>query len=69
MKISCTNLMLKGSTLTEQAFFLKEAGFDAISVFEELCGWNDRKYGELQNLKQNTASWKDKLDSGSYFRV
>lgn len=55
MKISCTNLMLKEGTLTEQALFLKEAGFDAISVFEELCGWNDRKYGELQDLKQNTG--------------
>lgn len=52
MRLSCTNLMLEARSLTEQAFFLKEIGFDAISVFEEIDGWNDRKFGELQDLQK-----------------
>ena len=55
MRLSCTNLMLEVRSLTEQAFFLKEIGFDAISVFEEIDGWNDRKFGELQDLQKKTG--------------
>ncbi len=51
MKISCTNLMIPGKTLTEQAELLKKCGFDAISVFEDIDCWSPDKEAELFQLR------------------
>lgn len=43
MKISCTNTMVPGGTLTEKAQNLRRCGFDGISVFEEITDWTPKK--------------------------
>ena len=55
MKISCTNMMAEGKTLTEKALFLRKCGFDGISVFADIDFWDDKKEDELLNLEKNTG--------------
>ena len=55
MKISCTNTMVPGSTLTEQALLLKRCGFDGISVFLDIDDWNEPLRQEVLDLEKNTG--------------
>lgn len=55
MKISCTNTMVPGGTLTEKAQNLRRCGFDGISVFEEITDWTPRKEEELLTLEARTG--------------
>ena len=55
MKLSCTNLMVPGNTLTEKALLLKRCGFDGISVFADIDTWNEAKEIELLNLRESTG--------------
>lgn len=55
MKISCTNTMVPGGTLTEKAQNLRRCGFDGISVFEEITDWTPKKEEELLTLEARTG--------------
>jgi sugar phosphate isomerase/epimerase len=55
MKISCTDAMVPGNSLTEKAMNLKRWGFDAIAVFAEYASWNDQNLNELQSLYDRTG--------------
>lgn len=55
MKLSCTNTMVPGKTLTEKALLLKRCGFDAISVFLDIDTWNRETERELFALEGNTG--------------
>lgn len=55
MKISCTNTMVPGKTLTEKANRLYDCGFDGISIFEEIESWTEEKEEELLQLDKNTG--------------
>lgn len=55
MKISCTNTMVPGKTLTEKANRLYDCGYDGISVFEEIESWTAEKEDELLHLEENTG--------------
>ncbi len=55
MKISCTDAMVPGTTLTDKALNLKRWGFDAIAVFADYSGWNDSKLDELLALEDRTG--------------
>ena len=55
MKISCTDAMVPGISLTEKAINLKRWGFDAIAVFAEYTSWNEEKLDELSSLYDRTG--------------
>lgn len=55
MKISCTNTMIPGATLTEKASRLLDLGFDGISVFAEIESWTPEKEEELLHLTETTG--------------
>jgi sugar phosphate isomerase/epimerase len=55
MKISCTDAMVPGKTITEKAMNLKRWGFDAIAVFTEYADWDDSKLEELLGLEEKTG--------------
>lgn len=55
MKISCTNTLVPGLTLTQKAQNLKECGFDGISVFEDIAEWTSEKEEELLTLEARTG--------------
>lgn len=55
MKISCTNTIVPGKSLTEQAENLKKWGFDGIAVFIDYQSWNEQIYEEVVHLKEHTG--------------
>jgi len=55
MKISCTNTMVPGSTLTQKAEHLQDCGFAGISVFEDISSWAPEKEEELLTLEARTG--------------
>lgn len=55
MKISCTDVMVPGETLTEKAQNLKRWGFDGIAVFTEYSSWDESKLEELLSLQDRTG--------------
>lgn len=55
IKLACTNSMVPGNNLTEQAMNLKNWGYDGIAVFVEYSDWNEELHQELLNLEKNTG--------------
>jgi sugar phosphate isomerase/epimerase len=55
MKLSCTDAMVPGSSLTEKAENLKKWGYDGIAVFTDYQSWNDQKLQEVLHLEENTG--------------
>lgn len=55
MKISCTDAMVPGASLTEKANNLKRWGFDAIAVFAEYAAWNDAALNDLLTLEERSG--------------
>lgn len=55
MKLSCTADILPEGSLSQKAEFLREIGFDGISVFAKPDNWNDKKTRELLDLENNTG--------------
>jgi sugar phosphate isomerase/epimerase len=55
MKISCSDAMVPGISLTEKAINLKRWGFDAIAVFAEYASWNEEKLDEVLSLYDRTG--------------
>lgn len=55
MKISCANLMLPGSSLTEKAHLLRQWGFDGIALFMNYSEWNDELHEEVLSLEDKTG--------------
>lgn len=55
MKISCSNVMLPGTNLTEKALLLREWGYDAIALFINYSDWNDALYEEVMTLQERTG--------------
>lgn len=55
MRLSCTNNMVPGKTLTEKAKRLKDWGYEGIAVFVEYEKWNENQFEELVQLKEKTS--------------
>lgn len=55
IRISCTNAMVPGKSLTEQAQTLRRWGFDAIAVFADYATWTDEAEEELLSLEERTG--------------
>lgn len=55
MKISCTNTMVPGESLTEQAENLKKWGYDGIAVFIDYDQWNEQLHEEVLCLEERTG--------------
>jgi sugar phosphate isomerase/epimerase len=55
MKLSCTDAMVPGNSLTEKAANLCRWGYDAIAVFAEYVSWDDAKLQELLSLEGRTG--------------
>lgn len=55
MKVSCSNVMLPGTSLTEKALLLREWGFDGIALFMNYRDWNDALHQEVLSLKEKTG--------------
>lgn len=55
MKLSCTNTMVPGKTLTEQAENLKKWGYDGIAVFLDYQLWSEELHEEVLNLQDRTG--------------
>lgn len=55
MKLSCTNTMVPGNTLTEKAQKLYQWGYDGIAVFVEYEDWTEELHQEIRELKEHTG--------------
>lgn len=55
MKLSCSDGMVPGKTLTEKALNLKNWGYDAIAIFTEYQKWNSESLTELLSIKEKTG--------------
>jgi sugar phosphate isomerase/epimerase len=55
MRLSCTDAMIPGKTLTEKARHLKRWGYEGIAVFAEYASWNSTRLEELLSLEKNTG--------------
>lgn len=55
MKLSCTDAIVPGKSLTEKANNLSRWGYDAISVFAEYASWGAGKLEELVLLEARTG--------------
>lgn len=55
MKISCSNIMAPGKSLTEQAETIRDWGFDGIAVFMDAANWSDQTEAELFDLPTRTG--------------
>ncbi len=55
MKLSCTNGMVPGDTLTEKANNLRKWGYDGMGVFIDRALWNDDLHEELLGLEEKTG--------------
>lgn len=55
IKLSCSDVMVPGSSLTDKAEKLRQWGYDGIAVFTSYSEWNEEKLEELLHLKENTG--------------
>ena len=55
MKISCTDVMVPGDSLTDKAIKLNAWGFDGIGVFADYADWNEQKLDEVVQLFDRTG--------------
>jgi sugar phosphate isomerase/epimerase len=55
MKLSCTDAIVPGDTLTEKAASLRRWGYDGIAVFAEYSSWTDDRLEELLRLEGQTG--------------
>ncbi len=55
LKLSCTNTMVPGKSLTEQAENLKNWGYEGIAVFMEYRSCNKEKQEEILKLEERTG--------------
>lgn len=55
MKLSCTNNMVPGVSLTEQAEHLAKWGYEGIAVFVDYQQWNENLHKELLDLEKRTG--------------
>ncbi|GKS13212.1 hypothetical protein YDYSY3_42120 [Paenibacillus chitinolyticus] len=55
MKLACTNLMLPGNNLTEQANLLYKWGYDGIAIFVNYSEWNEELHAEILSLRERTG--------------
>jgi sugar phosphate isomerase/epimerase len=55
MKLSCTDVMVPGKSLTDKARNLKRWGYDGIAVFAEYVNWDNKQLEELLMLEKNTG--------------
>lgn len=55
MKISCSNVMLPGASLTEKAHLLRQWGYDGIALFINYNEWSDDLHQEVLTLKEKTG--------------
>ncbi|MGG3306685.1 sugar phosphate isomerase/epimerase family protein [Paenibacillus lautus] len=55
MKLACTNLMLPGNNLTEQANLLHKWGYDGIAIFVNYSEWNEELRAEILSLRERTG--------------
>ena len=55
MKLSCTDSVLPGKSLTEKGHYLKEVGFDGMAVFAEPSLWTDKLTREVLDMEKNTG--------------
>ncbi|MBL5825694.1 sugar phosphate isomerase/epimerase family protein [Serratia fonticola] len=55
MKISCSNVMLPGTSLTEKAQLLRQWGYDGIALFVSYKEWSDDLHEEILTLKEKTG--------------
>lgn len=54
MKLSCTNIMVPGNTVTEKAKRLWDWGYEGIAVFAEYEKWDEKQFEELAQLRDKT---------------
>lgn len=55
MKLSCTDAMVPGKTLTEKAQRLKRWGYDGIAVFMDYSTWSPALLEEIEALEERTG--------------
>jgi sugar phosphate isomerase/epimerase len=55
MKLSCTDAMVPGDTLTQKAELLKKWKYDGIAIFMSYDVWSQEKFEEVSHLKVNTG--------------
>lgn len=55
MKLSCTNAMVPGASLTDKAKNLYLWGYEGIAVFVEYSEWNEELHEEILTLKEKTG--------------
>lgn len=55
MKLSCTNYMVPGRTLTEQALKLRQWGYDGMGVFVDYTAWGPNLEKEILDMEKNTG--------------
>ncbi|MDR1132810.1 MAG: sugar phosphate isomerase/epimerase [Synergistaceae bacterium] len=55
MKLSCTDAMAPGDTLTQKAELLKKWNYDGIAVFMPYDAWSQEKFDEVSHLEINTG--------------
>lgn len=55
MKLSCTNTMVPGKSLTEKAENLKKWGYDGIAVFMDYELWNEQLHEEVLKIQERTG--------------
>jgi sugar phosphate isomerase/epimerase len=55
MKLSCSNLMVPGHSLTEKATLLKSWGYSGMAIFIDHHDWNDALHEEIIDLEHKTG--------------
>lgn len=55
IKLSCTDNMVPGKTLTEKAHKLRELGYDGMAIFCDYPDWKDELLEEMLQLKAKTG--------------
>ena len=55
MKLSCSSHVVPGDTLTQKALFLKNCGYDGMSVFAEYSLWSEDTHKEVLSLYERTG--------------
>jgi len=55
MKLSCSNLMVPGHSLTEKATLLKSWGYSGMAIFIDHHDWSDVRCEEIMDLERKTG--------------
>lgn len=55
MKLACSSTVAPGDTLTQKAEFLKECGYDGMSVFADYAHWSLQQHKEVLSLYERTG--------------